>query len=127
MLIQQVRHVERDGDRSRMDALLAPEFRFHDRRTLGLGTMDHDEYVRTSIVRSGHLHVDVEYVRHDDGVLLLRTRFETRDGSEWDHYNVYAMTASSFVSASTFDLDDLDAASRRVRTTGDDRTCPYVG
>ena len=110
MLIQLVRHVERDGDRSRMLALLAPEFRFHDRRTLGLGTMDHDEYVRTSIVRGGHLHVDVEYVRHNGGVLLLRTRFETRDGSEWDYYNVYAMTASSFVSASTFDLDDLDAA-----------------
>ena len=37
-------------------------------------------------------------------------RFETRDGSVWEYYTVYALTASSFVSASVFDLDDLDAA-----------------
>ena len=110
MLNQRARHAERDGDRARGLALLAPEFHFDDLRRLGLGTMDRDEYVRTSITRGGHLHVDVEYVHQDDGVLLVHLRFETRDGSVWEYYSVYTMTASSFVSFSTYDLDDLDVA-----------------
>ena len=110
MLNQRARHAERDGDRARGLALLAPEFHFDDRRRLGLGTMDRDEYVRTSITRGGHLHVDVEYVHQDEGVLLVHLRFETRDGSVWEYYSVYTMAASSFVSFSTYDLDDLDVA-----------------
>ncbi len=110
MLNQRARHAERDGDRTQASTLLAPDFHFDDRRRLGIGTMDRDEYVRTGIVRGGHLHVDVEYVRHDNGVLLVRPRFEARDGSMWEYYVVYVMTASCFVSASIFDLDDLDAA-----------------
>jgi hypothetical protein len=127
-LNQRARHAERNGDLAQALALLDPEFRFHDRRPLGLGTMNRDEYLRTSIVRVGHLHIDVEYVRRDDGVLLVHLRFETRDGSVWEYYAVYEVTTSSFVSASIFDLDDLDAAiteyerlatARRAATSAD--------
>jgi hypothetical protein len=113
MLNQRARHAERDGDRARALALLAPDFHFDDRRRLGLGSMDRDEYVRSGIVRGGHLHVDVEYVRQQDGFLLVHSRHETRESSVWEFYCVYAMTSSSFVSSTTFDIDDLDAAIAR--------------
>ncbi len=109
-LNQRARHAERDGDGAGLLALLAPDFHFDDRRPLGIGTMDRDEYVRTSIILGGSLHIDVDYVRQDAHVVLIRTRFEAQDGSVWEIHRVYNMTASSFVSISAFDLDDLDAA-----------------
>jgi hypothetical protein len=76
-----------DGDWEGVRSCLAPGWTFHDRRPLGLGMLDREEYIRSS-VRAGNTYIVVEIIEDAGSIALTHDRWLAPNGSQWEHLAV---------------------------------------
>ncbi|HSM67012.1 MAG TPA: tetratricopeptide repeat protein, partial [Ilumatobacteraceae bacterium] len=100
------------GDWHGVRSCLAPGWTFHDRRPLGLGMLDREEYIRSS-VRADHAYIVMEIIEDTGSVVLTHDRWVAPNGSQWEHLAVMTHPAGLSESIELFALDDLRAAQTR--------------
>jgi hypothetical protein len=112
-LMGRLRRVAADGDRDAAREFLAPGWTSHDERPLGLGVLDREEFLRSS-VRADHAYIVMEVIEDTGSVAFTHDRWVAPNGSQWEHLAVMTYSAGLNEVIELFALDDLATAEARV-------------
>ena len=100
------------GDREAIRSRHSPGFVVHDHRPLGLGALDREQYIHSS-VPGGMTTLMCELLADNGSVALTHDRIVAPDGSRWEHLVVIRYGDGIFLSADLFAVDDMATARSR--------------